>query len=159
MSNNDVFIVIGLLFFVLVFVAFVQSFLHASSEPDQPDQPDQPDTPDLLLTTETAHNLPVVERLGVVTVETVMGVSAIKDAMADLRGAVGGRSKTMQRSFADTRTACFHDLKVKAAELGADAIVGVDLDYLDVGTSGKMLVVVATGTAVRLSQTDLQTQA
>ncbi len=105
----------------------------------------------MIVTTETAHNLPVTERLGIVAGETVLGVSVFKDMMADLRGAVGGNSQTMQTAMKDARQQAMEDLKAEAVALGADAVVGVSIEYNDIGGSGKMMVVAATGTAVKLA--------
>ncbi len=103
-----------------------------------------------MLTTETAHNLPVTERLGIVTAESVLGMNVFKDIMADIRGIAGGRSKTLQKGLRDAREICLTELKRDAIKLGADAVVGIDLDYQDIGNTGKMLMVVASGTAVKL---------
>ncbi len=105
-----------------------------------------------ILTTETAHNLPVTERLGIVTAEAVLGMNALKDIMSDVRGLVGGRSQTLQKGLRDAREICLTELKRDAIKLGADAVVGIDLDYQDIGGTGKMLMVVASGTAVKLKQ-------
>ncbi len=107
-------------------------------------------TRDMILTTETAHNLPVKERLGIVTAETVLGVNVLKDMVADVRGAFGGRSKTLQNELRSARDTCLAELRTEAVKLGANAVVGIDFDYNDFGTSGKMLAVIVTGTAVRL---------
>lgn len=107
-------------------------------------------TRNMIVTTETAHNLPVHERMGIVTAEAVLGMNVIKDVLADLSGTFGGRSKTMQKGLKDARDICLTELKAEAVKLGADAVVGVDLDYNDFGTSGRMLAVIATGTAVKL---------
>lgn len=103
-----------------------------------------------ILTTETAHNLPVTDRLGIITAESVLGMNVFKDIMADIRGIAGGRSKTLQKGLRDAREICLTELKRDAIKLGADAVVGIDLDYQDIGTTGKMLMVVASGTAVKL---------
>lgn len=104
----------------------------------------------MVLTTETAHNLPVTERMGIVSAEVVFGVNAIKDVLTDIRGIFGGQSKTMQDVLKDARKHVLTQIQLDAAELGADAVVGIDFDFENIGSSGKMLMVVATGTAVRL---------
>ncbi len=104
-----------------------------------------------VLTTETAHNLPVAKRLGIVSAETVFGMNVLKDMLGDLRGTFGGRSDTMQSALRDGRETCLRELKSDALKLGADAVVGIDLDYHDLGTTGRMLMIVATGTAVKLA--------
>lgn len=105
----------------------------------------------MILTTETAHDLPVSRRLGIVTAETVLGMNAFKDMFADMRGTFGGRSETLQKGLRDARDICLEELKLEAATLGADAVVGVDLDYNEIGATGStMLMLVASGTAVKL---------
>lgn len=104
----------------------------------------------MILTTETSPNLLIVERLGIVSAEVVLGMNVFKDILADLRGTFGGRSNTLQTGLRDARNICLSELKMEAAELGADAVVGIDLDYHDLGTTGKMLMLVASGTAVKL---------
>lgn len=103
----------------------------------------------ILMTTETAHNLPVEERLGIVTAEAVLGMNAFKDMLGDISGTLGGRSETFQKGLRDAKEICFRELRAEAHKLGANALVGVDLDYLEIGTSGRMLVLVASGTAIR----------
>lgn len=106
----------------------------------------------VLLTTETAHDLPVAERLGIVVSEVVGGVNILKDFAAGFRNIVGGRSGTTQNALKDLREQALAELQYAAAERGADAVVGVDLDYNDIGGSGStMLMIVASGTAVKLS--------
>ncbi|WP_234416558.1 YbjQ family protein [Ruegeria sp. Alg231-54] len=105
----------------------------------------------MVVTTETAHNLPVTERIGIVAGETVLGLNVFKDIMADVRGAVGGKSQTMQIAMKDAREQAVAELKLQAAEIGADAVVGVDIVYQDIGNTGKMMMVAATGTAVKLA--------
>lgn len=63
----------------------------------------------LILTTETAHNLPVTDRLGIVTAEVVFGVNVFKDLFADARGIVGGRSQTIQKVLRDAREECLRE--------------------------------------------------
>lgn len=106
----------------------------------------------IILTTETSHNLPVTERLGIVTAECVLGMNAFRDIAATLRDVVGGRSQTMQRGLREARETALDDLRNQALDLGADAVVGVDLDYSEISGGGKsMLFLVVSGTAVRLA--------
>lgn len=107
--------------------------------------------PNVILTTESSHNLPVETRLGIISAEVVVGMNVFKDALAGVRNLVGGRSGTIQNALRDIRVQVLDELKREASDLGADAVVGVDLDYLDVGATGStMLVAIATGTAVKL---------
>lgn len=106
----------------------------------------------MILTTETAHNLVVAERLGIVAAEYVLGMNLFRDIAASVRDVVGGRSATMQRGLREAREAALEELKRDAAALGADAIVGIDLDYSEISGAGKnMLFLVASGTAVKLA--------
>jgi uncharacterized protein YbjQ (UPF0145 family) len=107
----------------------------------------------MILTTEASHSLPVRERLDIVTTEVVAGMNVFKDFAAGIRNLVGGRSVTVQNAFKDIRKDALAQLKREAAELGADAVVGVSLSYLDIAATGStMLVVIATGTAVTLDK-------
>ncbi|MFD2172603.1 YbjQ family protein [Rhodobacter lacus] len=105
------------------------------------------------MTTETAHDLPVDERLGILTAEYVVGLNIFRDIAAAVRDTFGGRSETMQRGLREAREAALDDLRAQAVQLGADAVVAVDLDYSEISGGGKsMLFLVASGTAVKLSQ-------
>lgn len=107
--------------------------------------------PTILLTTETAHNLPVTERLGLVSAECIVGVNALKDMLSIGRDFFGGRSETLQSSIKDARTVALDELCIEALGLGANAIVGVSITHTEISGGGKsMLMVAAVGTAVRL---------
>ncbi|WP_425354925.1 heavy metal-binding domain-containing protein [Oceaniglobus trochenteri] len=107
----------------------------------------------ILLTTET--HIGEVERLGIVASEVVLGMNLFKDALANLRDIFGGRSGTVQKTLAEAREAAFEDLRLKAADLGGDAVVAVDIDYHSLSTSAastNMLIVAVSGTAVRMGE-------
>lgn len=105
----------------------------------------------IILTTESAHNLPVNRRLDIVTAEVVIGMHLFKDIASAFRDTFGGRSATMQQGLRDARKTALEELKLEAHALGADAVVGVDLDYSEISGGGKsMLFLVASGTAVTL---------
>lgn len=105
----------------------------------------------ITLTTETAHNLPVVSRLSIVTAEVVVGMNIFKDAMTGVRNIVGGRTGNIQNALKDMREKALSELRMEAATLEADAVVGVNLDYNEIGATGStMLMLVASGTAVKL---------
>jgi len=107
----------------------------------------------IILTTETAHNLPVARRLDIVTAEVVIGMHLFKDIASAWRDAFGGRSKVMQDGLRDARKSALDELRREALALGADAVVGVDLDYSEISGGGKsMLFLVASGTAVTLDK-------
>lgn len=106
----------------------------------------------ILLTTETAHNLPVADRLDIVSAEVVVGMHLFKDIAASFRDTFGGRSKVMQDGLKEARKTALRELRAEALALGADAVVGVDLDYSEISGGGKsMLFLVASGTAVTLA--------
>ncbi|MGI9297569.1 MAG: heavy metal-binding domain-containing protein [Gammaproteobacteria bacterium] len=85
---------------------------------------------------------------GVVAGEAVLGVNIFKDLFAGIRDIVGGRAGAYERELEKARAAAFDDLGAKAREFGADAVVGIDIDYEVVGSGGSMLMVSVSGTAV-----------
>lgn len=87
--------------------------------------------------------------LGIVTGEAILGANIFKDLFAGIRDIVGGRSGAYEQELARARVIALEEMTAVAASLGADAIVGIDLDYETVG-QGSMLMVTASGTAVRL---------
>ena len=104
----------------------------------------------LLTTTNLIEGQPVQQYLGIVTAETIIGANIFKDIFAGIRDIVGGRSGTYERVIEETRTKALQELEMKAQQMGANAVVGVDLDFETVGANGSMLMVVASGTAVRV---------
>lgn len=103
----------------------------------------------ILTTTSTVEGRPVREYLGIVTGETIIGANVIKDFMAGLTDFFGGRSGAYEKVLAEAKNESMAEMKAKAAAMGADAIIGIDLDFETVGR-GSMLMVIATGTAVKL---------
>jgi uncharacterized protein YbjQ (UPF0145 family) len=101
-------------------------------------------------TTNNIEGRPVQQYLGVVSSETIIGANIFKDLFAGLRDIVGGRSGTYERVIDEARTSAMTELVAKAQSLGANAVIGIDLDFETVGTGGSMLMVIATGTAVRV---------
>lgn len=107
----------------------------------------------IVLTTETAHNLAVKARLEIVTAEVVIGMHLFKDIASAWRDTFGGRSKIMQEGLREARVTALSELRKEALSLGADAVVGVSLDYSEISGGGKsMLFLVASGTAVTLAE-------
>jgi uncharacterized protein YbjQ (UPF0145 family) len=102
----------------------------------------------LITTTPGIEGRTVTEYLGVVTAQGVLGVNVFKDVGAGVRNIFGGRSKSYENELASGVSDALAELEQQAAHLGADAVVGVDIDYESVGD--KMLMVSASGTAVRL---------
>jgi uncharacterized protein YbjQ (UPF0145 family) len=93
---------------------------------------------------------PVKDYLGVVTGEVIVGANIFKDLFAGIRDIVGGRSGSYESTLRDARATALDELKAEAKALGADAVIGVDLDYETLGQGGTMLMVTASGTAVKL---------
>ena len=104
----------------------------------------------LLTTTPTIEGKPIQQYIGIVTAETIIGANIFKDIFAGIRDIVGGRSGTYERVIEEARTSALSELTQKAQAMGANAVVGVDLDFETVGNGGSMLMVVATGTAVKI---------
>ncbi|MCR9256125.1 MAG: YbjQ family protein [Alphaproteobacteria bacterium] len=109
---------------------------------------------DMIVTTETyVPDLGIDKRLGVITAECVFGMNVFKDIFSGLTDFFGGRSRSTQNSLKDARVLCMSELKREALMLGADAVVGVDLDYSEFsGKDKSMLFLVASGTAVTLKK-------
>lgn len=102
----------------------------------------------IITTTPTIEGHTIREYKGLVTGETIIGANMFKDFMAGLRDIVGGRSASYERVLREAKDSALQELQVRAQELGANAIVGIDLDYETVGSQGSMLMVTASGTAV-----------
>ena len=104
----------------------------------------------MILTTGPAvEGRPVKQYLGVVSSQAIMGINVGKDLMAGMRNIVGGRSKSYEGEIAQAVNEVMAEMSVGAENLGADAILSIDIDYESVGTGG-MLMVAASGTAVKL---------
>jgi len=101
----------------------------------------------LLTTTNNIEGKPIQQYLGIVTAEAIIGANIFKDIFAGIRDIVGGRSGTYERVIEEARTNALQELQGKAQQMGANAVVGIDLDFETVGRSGSMLMVVATETA------------
>ena len=102
----------------------------------------------ILTTTPTIEGQPIKQYLGIVTGETIIGANAVKDFMAGLTDFFGGRSTTYEKVLIEAKESALAELQQRAAQKGANAIVGIDLDYETVGANGGMLMVTVSGTAV-----------
>lgn len=93
-----------------------------------------------------------VDRLGVVAAEVVLGMNIFKDVMANVRDIVGGRSGTVQETFDEARSTALDEVRVKASEIGADAVIAISISYhtISTGPGLNMMMVAVTGTAVRM---------
>lgn len=90
----------------------------------------------------------ITKYCGVVAGEAILGANLFKDLFAGIRDLVGGRSATYERELQRARDIALSELQARASELGANAVVGVDLDYEVLGAGNGMLMVSASGTAV-----------
>lgn len=104
----------------------------------------------LVTTTHTVEGRPIQEYLGVVTGEAVLGANLFRDLFANIRDIVGGRSGSYERVLREARDSALAEMMEEADYRGGNAVVGVDLAYETVGDKGGMLMVAASGTAVRV---------
>ncbi len=105
----------------------------------------------IISTTTTIEGRPVSQYLGVVTGEVIVGANLFKDLFAGIRDIVGGRSGAYESTLRSARDTAFQELEAEATRLGANAVIGVDIDYEVIGKEGSMLMVTVSGTAVRLA--------
>jgi uncharacterized protein YbjQ (UPF0145 family) len=107
----------------------------------------------VLLTTETfPQDLQILERVEIVTAECAFGMNIFKDLFASVRDIVGGRSEAVQKTMRDARRTVLYELKKEAYEVGANAVIGVDLDYVELSAGANMVLLVGAGTAVKLAE-------
>ena len=104
----------------------------------------------ILSTTNTIEGKPVNDYLGIVTGETIIGANIFKDFFASIRDIVGGRSGSYERVLREAKDTALKEMKEETIKLNANAVIGIDLDYETVGKNGGMLMVTASGTAVKL---------
>ena len=105
----------------------------------------------ILTTTPTIEGRTIVEYRGVVFGEVIEGVNFVRDFAASVRNFVGGRSASYEEELVNARNNAMRELEMRAYQVGADAVVGIDIDYEVLGTNGNMLMVTASGTAVKLA--------
>ena len=104
----------------------------------------------IVTTTNAIDGRPVEAYLSIVAGEAILGANLFRDLFASIRDIVGGRSGAYEKVLADARETAIQEMKERASNLGANAVIGVDIDYETVGQNGSMLMVTAAGTAVRL---------
>ncbi len=104
----------------------------------------------IVTTTPNIEGKKITAYRGIVTGEAIMGANIFKDLFAGIRDIVGGRSATYERELRRAREIAMEELKASAAEMGANAVVGIDIDYETVGGNASMLMVTVSGTAVVL---------
>ena len=104
----------------------------------------------ILTTTPTVEGKTIRDYCGLVTGEAIIGTNVFQDFFANVRDIVGGRSAAYERELKKARALAIDEIEAAARELGADAVVGIDLDYEVVGPDGSMMMVSVNGTAVTL---------
>ena len=102
----------------------------------------------LMSTTSVLDGKPVQSYLGVVTGEAIIGANIFRDVFAAVRDIVGGRSATYEKALAEARELALGEMQERAGKLGANAVIGIDLDYEVLGKGNGMLMVSCSGTAV-----------
>ena len=102
----------------------------------------------ILSTTPTIEGRNILEYKGVVTGETIIGANMFKDLFAGIRDIVGGRAGAYEKVLREAKDTSMNEMMQRAAQLGANAIVGIDIDYETIGQSNSMLMVAVSGTAV-----------
>jgi uncharacterized protein YbjQ (UPF0145 family) len=101
-------------------------------------------------TTHTIEGRKIREYIGLVTGEAIMGANMFRDFMAGITDLIGGRSGTYESKLADARETALQEMQDLAQQQGANAVVGIDIDYEVLGANNGMLMVTATGTAVKI---------
>lgn len=104
----------------------------------------------LLSTTPTIQGHNINQYMGVVTGETIIGANFMKDFCANLTDFFGGRSGTYENVLREAKDSALKEMAERAERMGANAVVGIDLDYETIGASGSMLMVTCSGTAVKI---------
>ncbi len=102
----------------------------------------------IITTTSTLEGKPVQQYLGIVTGEVISGANIVRDIFASVTDVFGGRSGKYEDVLARSREEAIGEMKSKAAQMGANAVIGVDIDYEVLGKAGSMLMVSVSGTAV-----------
>jgi uncharacterized protein YbjQ (UPF0145 family) len=102
----------------------------------------------IVTTTPSIEGKKIAEYKGIVSSEVIIGVNLVKDFIASITDIFGGRSGTYENELIRAREEALQELQNRAAMLGANAVVGIDIDYEVLGANGSMLMVSVTGTAV-----------
>lgn len=105
----------------------------------------------ILTTTTLIQDKSITHYHGVVSSETIIGANIVRDFFAGIRDIVGGRTAAYEEVLKEAKDLALKELEEKAAALGANAIIGIDLDYESLGSGNSMLMVCASGTAVTVS--------
>lgn len=102
----------------------------------------------IVTTTNSIEGKKIIDYKGIVSGEVIVGINVIKDMFASVRNFIGGRSKGYEEELIKARNNAMRELEERAEQLGANAIVGVDIDYQVLGADNGMMMVIASGTAV-----------
>ena len=102
----------------------------------------------IVTTTPTIDGRRIVRYVGIASGEAIVGANIVRDLFASVRDIVGGRSGAYENVLANARETALTEMRENAERMGANAVVGVDLDYETLGSNGSMLMVCASGTAV-----------
>ena len=102
----------------------------------------------LVTTTSSLQDKRIIRYLGIVSGETIIGANVVRDFFAGIRDIVGGRSGSYEEVLRQAKDTALKEMQQQAMAMGANAVIGVDLDYETVGSNGSMLMVTASGTAV-----------
>ena len=103
----------------------------------------------LLTTTNTIEGRQITQYYGIVSGETIIGTNMFKDFFAGIRDIVGGRAGSYESVLREAKEIAMKEMSEQAKSMGANAVIGIDLDYETVGANGSMLMVTAAGTAVK----------
>ena len=103
----------------------------------------------LLTTTPNIQGREITQYFGIVSGETIIGANLFKDFFAGIRDIVGGRARSYESVLREAKESALQEMSDQAARMGANAVIGIDLDFETVGANGSMLMVTAAGTAVR----------
>ncbi|HVF65425.1 MAG TPA: heavy metal-binding domain-containing protein [Casimicrobiaceae bacterium] len=102
----------------------------------------------IITTTPTIEGRRITRYVGIASGEAIVGANLFRDLFASVRDIVGGRAGAYENVLASARETALNEMRESAERIGANAVVGVDLDYETLGTNGSMLMVCASGTAV-----------
>jgi len=102
----------------------------------------------LLSTTNSIEGKSITTYYGIVSGETIIGANIFKDIFAGIRDIIGGRSNSYEKVLRQAKETALQEMSEQAQRMGANAVIGIDIDYETVGSSGSMLMVTACGTAV-----------
>lgn len=104
----------------------------------------------IMTTTPNIDGRKILTYHGIITGEAIMGANVVRDIFASITDIIGGRSGVYEEKLQDAREVAMQELEGRAARLGANAIVGIDIDYEVIGQNGSMLMVSVSGTAVTI---------